>query len=42
MHAAIEAVRTGDADAALVPLENSVEGSVATTMDELATGDAAA
>lgn len=37
--AAIEAVRAGDADAAVVPLENSVEGSVASTMDELAAGD---
>jgi prephenate dehydratase len=38
VHAAIEAVRSGVADAAVVPLENSVEGSVATTLDELATG----
>lgn len=38
--AAIDAVRTGDADAAVVPLENSVEGSVASTVDELATGEA--
>ena len=37
--AAIDAVRCGAADAALVPLENSVEGSVATTLDELAAGD---
>src|SRR4051812_13805239 len=36
--AAIEAVRSGEADAAVVPIENSVEGSVATTLDELATG----
>jgi prephenate dehydratase len=36
--AAIDAVRTGAADAAVVPLENSVEGSVASTLDELATG----
>jgi prephenate dehydratase len=36
--AAIEAVRAGAADAAVVPLENSVEGSVATTLDELAAG----
>ena len=36
--AAIDAVRTGGADAALVPLENSVEGSVASTLDELANG----
>jgi prephenate dehydratase len=38
VHAAIEAVRSGTADAAVVPLENSVEGSVAITLDELATG----
>lgn len=37
--AAIEAVRSGDADSAVVPLENSVEGSVASVLDELATGD---
>ena len=37
--AALSAVRTGDADAALVPLENSVEGSVPATMDGLADGD---
>lgn len=36
--AAIEVVRAGEADAAVVPIENSVEGSVATTLDELATG----
>ena len=36
--AAIEAVRAGEADAAVVPIENSVEGSVATTLDELAAG----
>ena len=35
---AIEAVRNGDADAALVPLENSVEGAVPATLDELASG----
>lgn len=34
--AAFEAVRRGEAEAALVPLENSVEGSVAATLDELA------
>jgi prephenate dehydratase len=39
VHAAIEAVRAGEADAAVVPLENSVEGSVASTLDELATGE---
>ncbi|HVM28394.1 MAG TPA: prephenate dehydratase [Mycobacteriales bacterium] len=37
--AALEAVRAGDTDGAMVPLENSVEGSVATTLDELASGD---
>lgn len=35
----LDAVRRGDADAGLVPLENSIEGSVAVTVDELATGD---
>jgi prephenate dehydratase len=37
--AALAAVRAGDADAALVPLENSVEGSVPATMDGLADGE---
>jgi prephenate dehydratase len=37
--AALAAVRSGDVDAALVPLENSVEGSVPATMDGLAYGD---
>lgn len=36
--AALIAVRDGDADAAVVPFENSVEGSVASTLDELANG----
>lgn len=36
---AIDAVRSGSADAALVPLENSVEGAVPATLDELANGD---
>jgi prephenate dehydratase len=36
--AALAAVRSGEADAALVPLENSVEGSVPATMDGLADG----
>jgi prephenate dehydratase len=36
---ALDAVRRGEVAAALVPLENSVEGSVAETLDELATGD---
>ncbi|MFI5936181.1 prephenate dehydratase [Actinoplanes sp. NPDC051494] len=35
---ALEAVRAGDADAALVPLENSVGGAVPVTLDELGTG----
>lgn len=38
--AALDAVRRGDADAAMVPLENSVEGPVTTTVDDLADGDA--
>ena len=37
--AALAAVRSGNADAALVPLENSVEGSVPATMDGLADGE---
>ncbi len=37
--AALDAVRSGEADAALVPLENSVEGSVPATMDGLAEGE---
>ena len=37
--AALAAVRSGDADAAVVPMENSVEGSVPATMDGLADGD---
>ncbi|RBY84091.1 prephenate dehydratase [Blastococcus sp. TF02A-30] len=37
--AVLAAVRSGEADAALVPLENSVEGSVPATMDGLADGD---
>jgi len=36
---ALDAVRRGDADAALVPLENSVGGGVASTIDELSTGE---
>ncbi len=38
--AALNAVRNGSADFALVPIENSVEGVVARTLDELATGEA--
>ena len=37
--AALDAVRAGEADYALVPIENSVEGVVARTLDELATGE---
>jgi prephenate dehydratase len=37
--AALAAARSGEADAALVPLENSVEGSVPATMDGLADGE---
>ena len=37
--AALIAVREGKADFALVPIENSVEGVVARTLDELATGE---
>jgi prephenate dehydratase len=36
---AIEAVRAGEADGALVPIENSVEGAVPATLDELANGE---
>lgn len=36
--AALDAVRNGEAAAALVPIENSVEGGVTTTLDELASG----
>jgi prephenate dehydratase len=37
--AALDAVRNGEAAAALVPIENSVEGGVTATLDELAAGD---
>jgi len=37
--AALNAVRDGKADKAFVPIENSVEGVVARTLDELAVGD---
>jgi prephenate dehydratase len=37
--AALAAVRAGDCSAALVPMENSVEGSVPATMDGLVDGD---
>ena len=35
---AVDAVRTGKVDGALVPMENSVEGAVPATLDELAGG----
>ena len=35
---ALDAVRNGEVSAALVPIENSVEGSVSVTLDELASG----
>ncbi len=37
--AALDAVREGEVEAALVPFENSVEGSVSAALDDLATGD---
>lgn len=37
--ATLDAVRDGEVDFALVPIENSVEGVVARTLDELAIGD---
>jgi prephenate dehydratase len=36
---ALDAVRAGEADAALVPLENSIGGQVGVTLDELADGE---
>ncbi|MCI0384760.1 prephenate dehydratase [Streptomyces sp. CNQ085] len=36
--AALDAVRNGEAGGSLVPIENSVEGGVTATLDELATG----
>jgi prephenate dehydratase len=36
---ALDAVRSGEADAALVPLENSIGGQVGITLDELANGE---
>ncbi|MBI1351544.1 MAG: prephenate dehydratase [Actinomycetales bacterium] len=38
VQAAIDAVRAGEVDQALIPIENSVEGSVSITLDELANG----
>lgn len=37
--AALDGVRAGEVEAALVPFENSVEGSVSATLDELAYGE---
>jgi prephenate dehydratase len=37
--AALDALRAGDVDAAMVPIENSVEGGVSATLDALATGE---
>jgi prephenate dehydratase len=39
VNAALDLVRTGQVVGALVPIENSVEGSVATTLDELSHGE---
>lgn len=36
---ALNHVRTGEVDAAVVPIENSVEGGVSATLDEIAVGD---
>lgn len=38
IHHAVAAVQSGEADFALVPLENSLEGGVAATLDELLAG----
>ncbi|GAA2946435.1 prephenate dehydratase [Streptomyces enissocaesilis] len=37
--AALDAVRGGEAAAALVPIENSVEGGISATLDELTSGE---
>jgi prephenate dehydratase len=37
--AAMEAARTGEADGAIVPLENSLEGAITVTLDEFAWGE---
>jgi prephenate dehydratase len=39
IHAALDAVRAGSAEHAVVPIESSVDGAVTATLDELATGD---
>ncbi|MGJ3190712.1 prephenate dehydratase [Paenarthrobacter sp. FR1] len=38
VNTALERVRVGEADAAMVPIENSVEGGVTATLDAIATG----
>lgn len=38
VNTALERVRAGEADAAMVPIENSVEGGVTATLDAIATG----
>jgi prephenate dehydratase len=40
VQATLDAVRSGEADRAVVAIENSVEGAVTATLDELATGPA--
>ncbi|MGL5851437.1 MAG: prephenate dehydratase domain-containing protein, partial [Phycicoccus sp.] len=37
--AAVSALRAGEVDAAMVPIENSVEGGVSATLDALASGE---
>ncbi|MET8984712.1 prephenate dehydratase [Nonomuraea wenchangensis] len=37
--AALNAARAGEADGAVVPLENSIEGAITTTLDEFAWGE---
>lgn len=39
VNTALEMVRSGEADAAMVPIENSVEGGVSATLDAIATGE---
>ncbi|NQD87035.1 prephenate dehydratase [Paenarthrobacter sp. CM16] len=38
VNTALDRVRSGEADAAMVPIENSVEGGVTATLDAIATG----
>jgi prephenate dehydratase len=39
VQSALDAVRAGEAEAAFVPIENSVEGGITTTLDELVAGE---